>query len=178
MHSIITGYYQPYTIASCDYDTIYSLEDQNPVAFPISLGSTLQMLNTSDFNDSILSTHAFIYPDITKSQILNTPGSPGDYRLRWVELPDDPFNGTAIGAVVLLSRSLENMCSLGAGWGTSKLNMSTFEGGPQNVLSEVGSSPGDLDRVCTVQFCGVTKDTDIISQEYFFLPVFLRAWLP
>lgn len=142
VHSITTGYYQPYTIASCEHDIFYGYEDKTPVAFPPPPGSTTQMLNTSIFNDSILSGHAFVYPNITRSQILDTPGSLNDYRLRWIELPQDPFNGTAIGAAVLLPRDSENttqkvlMCNLGAGWGTSRLNTSSFGGGSTTILSE------------------------------------------
>lgn len=91
------------------------------------------MLNASAFNYSIFPIHAFIYPGITRSQILDTPGLQHDYRSRWIELAQDPFDGTAIRAVVMLPRAPGNttqevlMCKLGAGWGASKLNMSTFE---------------------------------------------------
>ena len=156
VHSITTGYQQPYTLASCEHDTIFGHEDLNPVAFPPPPGSAPQMLNVGDFNDSILfnpdddsgsPSHAFIFAGITRPQILDTPGFLGDYRLKWVELPANPFNGTAIGAVVLLPRGAENttqevlMCNLGAGWGTSKMNTSTFSGESQTVLSEVSLDP-------------------------------------
>lgn len=129
-----TGYYQPYTISSCVHDTFHGHEDENPVAFPTSLGST-QMLDASAFNYSILPIHAFIYPGITRSQILDAPDLQHDYRLKWIELAQDPFNDTAIRAVLMLPRAPGNttqevlMCNLGAGWGASKLNMSTFGGG-------------------------------------------------
>lgn len=74
VHSIINGYYQPYSIASCAHDTFYGYGDRMPVAFPPPPGSTKQMLNTSNFNDSILYIHAFVYLNITRSQILDTPG--------------------------------------------------------------------------------------------------------
>lgn len=99
-----TGYSQPYTIASCVHDTFHGREDENPVAFPPSLGST-QMLNASAFNYSIFPIHAFIYPGITRSQILDTPGLQHDYRLRWIELGQDPFNSTVIKAVLMLPRA-------------------------------------------------------------------------
>lgn len=183
VHSIITGYLQPYTIASCEHDTIFGEGDQNALAFPSPAGVDPQMLNTSSFNDSILSTHAFVYPGITKSQLLNTPGSPSEYRLRWVELPKDPFNGTAIGAVVLLPRSGKNttqgllMCSLGAGWGTSRLNTSTQAGGAQTVLSQVGHKFVDfLGRYpggnSTVRTSPVTEEAVAANQLSFYPPLF------
>ena len=178
VHSITTGYYQPYPAASCEHDTFYGHEDQNPVAFPPPPGSTLKMLNTSDFNNSILSNHAFIYPGITRSHILNTSGFPGDYRLRWIELPGDPFNGTAIGAIVLLPRASENttqevlMCNLGAGWGASKMNTSTFEGGSQTVLSEVGLSPAIVNKGDDGRSAPLTEENAIGDEGYFILPSF------
>ena len=183
VHSITTGYLQPYTIASCDHDTIFGEEDQNVLAFPSPAGVDPQMLNTSNFNDSILSTHAFAYPGITRSQLLNTSGSPSEYRLRWVQLPKDPFNGTAIGAVVLLPRSGKNTtqkiltCSLGAGWGTSRLNTSTQAGGAQTVLSQVGYKFSDfLGRYpggnSTISISPVTEEAVAANQLSFYPPLF------
>ena len=143
VHSIVTGYYQPYTIGTCQPNTFYGYEDQDPVVFPLPPGSNVSMLNTSAFNDSGLPAPGFAYPGITRSQLLRTPGSSNDYRLRWIELPQDPFNGTAIGAVVLLPRADESttqevlVCNLGAGWGMSNVNMSTYGAASQTVLSEV-----------------------------------------
>lgn len=181
VHSINTGYYQPYTIASCVHDNFNGSVDENPVAFPPSLGSTPQMLNASAFNNSILPIHAFIYPGITRSQIQDTPGLLGDYRLRWIELPEDPFNGTAIGAVVLLPRAPDNttqevlMCNLGAGWGASKLNMSTFGGGSQTVNSEINlnaEEPSGKEGDEGSQFAPVAEEITQSQENQFFLPLF------
>lgn len=190
VHSIDADYFQPYTIASCQYDIIYGHEDSNPVAFPIPPGSSLSMLNTSAMKSNLsIGTkvlHAFEYPGIMRSQILETPGSPDEYRLRWVELPQMPFNGTAIGAVILLPRALTNttqevlMCNLGAGWGTSKLNTSTFAGNSQPVLSEVGLAPNTADYTRLLKNPGpinantgtLNQEDLIVNLEYFALPLF------
>ena len=151
VHSIVKDYYQPYTLASCDFDIIRGLIDSEPLAFPPPPGSIVGMLDTTAFNDSILpGGHAFFFPGITKSELSQTPGPADQNLLRWIELPQDPFNGSAIGAVVLLPRSEENstqellMCTVAAGWGESTLNISTFAGSPQAVLSEVGLKPQDI----------------------------------
>ena len=183
VHSITTGYLQPYTTASCENDTIFGEEDQSALAFPSPAGVNPQMLNTSSFNDSILSTHAFVYSGITRSQLLKTPGSPSEYRLRWIELPKDPFNGTAIGAVVLLPRFGKNtaqkilMCGLGAGWGTSRLNTSTQASGAQPVLSQVdlkfahyhGRSP---DGNSSTWASPMTERAVVDTQLFFWPPLF------
>ena len=188
IHSIKADYYQPYTIASCEYDTIHGHEDSNPVVFPIPPGSTYSMLNTSDFGSTLsigtVGYHAFDFLGITRSQILETPGSPDENRLRWVELPQMPFNGTAIGAVVLLPRASTNttqevlMCNLGAGWGTSKLNTSTFAGSAQTVLSEVGLDPNTASYRRLLNNPGqllantgiLNAENLIVNLEYFALP--------
>ena len=156
VHSITQDYYQPYALVSCDHDVINGLDDLRPVGFPLPPGSPPSMLNVSAFDDSILSgypaghsnqsispAHAFVYSGITRSEILGTPGPPNENRLRWVELPKNPFNGTAIGAIILLPTTEDDttqqivVCNLGAGWGTSRLNVSTFAGAPQIVSSGV-----------------------------------------
>ena len=190
VHSIGTGYYQPYTIATCQPDTFNGHEDRGPVAFPLPPGSPTQMLNTSAFNDSILSTPSFVYPEITRSQLLDTPGSSNDYRLKWIELPQDPFNGTAIGAVVLLPRADENatqevlLCNLGAGWGSSKMNTSTYGASSQAVFSEIDINlvPESIIDVNLVPsnfpptLTPLTKDLTLVD-ILFYLPSFPQRQL-
>ena len=149
IHSIENGYYQPYTLASCEFDVIQGPNDQRPVGFPPSPGtwtpnpkyndSILYGINSDGFN---ISRDAVVFAGLTRSDILMTPGPPDETRLRWVELPQDGFNGSTIGAVVLLSRFPDEisqelvMCTVSAGWGTSGLNVSTRLGVPNTVLSE------------------------------------------
>ena len=147
VHAINSGYYQPYTKASCVADVIHSPHDDNPVAFPVPPGVEPNlMLNESRYNDSMLGIHSFVYPGLTRDEILSTPGSIEESRLKWVELPQDLFNGSAIGAVILLSRSVSNLtqelivCNLGAGWGSSLLNTSTYDGGTTFTTSVVDPS--------------------------------------
>ena len=147
VHAINSGYHQPYTVASCGIDVIHSPDDDSPVAFPVPPGVEPNvMLNQSEYNDSILGIHSFVYAGLTRAQILSTPGSIEASRLKWVELPQDPFNGSAIGAVILLPRSISNttqeliVCNLGAGWGSSFINTSTFAGATTFTTSVVDPS--------------------------------------
>ena len=110
------------------------------------------MLNISAFNDSILPgyqtslsnetftpVYSLKFPGISRSKLLDTPGPLYENRLRWIALPNNPFNGTAIGAIVLLPNAQNDtsqqivVCNLGASWGTTNLNFSTFGGLPQIV---------------------------------------------
>lgn len=139
VHSITTDYYQPYTSVVCYYDTIRGPSDTDPVVFPAysSLGlQAVKAIASGNFTRAGLT----VFQSLTKLDIFNTVGGLGEYRLRWVELP---FNDTAIGAVILLPRSPQNstqeilMCSVGAGWGSSKMNISIPSGSATPVRSEV-----------------------------------------
>ena len=181
-HRITADYYQPYTIASCENDVIMGDDDHTSVAFPSPPGTTQQMLNTTTYDDSILTVdalhvHGFEFPALTKRQILNTPGPLDQSRLRWVGLPQDPFNGTAIGAVILLPRSPKNitqeiiMCSVGAGWGSSTLNVSTLPGATGAVLSQVNVDDAAARRMSE----GLSDaESDIVGNlgGYFLLPYY------
>lgn len=153
------------------------------------------MLNVSAFNDSILAghltspynktlspTHAFEFPGITRSELLDTPGPPNENRLRWVDLPQNPFNGTAIGAVVLLPSAQGDttqqiiVCNLGAGWGTSRMNTSNSTGAPQQMLSEVGVNPKavypDHNNVSASSGTPSSESLALGANAYFNLPTF------
>lgn len=184
IHSITTDYYQPYTLVFCGYDTIQGLGDERPVAFPVLLGSDAQLLETAPFDNSTLSVHGFDFYGLSRSQILDTPGPLSENRLRWVELPQDPFNGTAIGAVVLLPHSSKNtsqeilVCSIGAGWGASTLNTSSSGGSARPVQSEItlkdigALEPGEL---CPSRDGGDSKaenDAQYYADGAFELPIF------
>ena len=193
VHSITQDYYQPYTLASCLPDVINGSNDQRPVGFPPPPGSDPSMLNVSAFNDSILSghilspynqtlvpSHSFEFLGITRSEILATPGPLHENRLRWVALPKTPFNGTAIGAIVLLPNVQNDtsqqmiVCNLAAGWGTSNLNTSTFAGAPQTVLSDVS-----IKGVATGSESGFNIPTAesiaLAADVYFFLPSYPQS---
>ena len=147
VHAISSGYYQPYTSALCATDVIRSPHDDSAVAFPFPPGvQPDMMLGQYEYNDSILGIPSFLYAGLTRDQILSTAGSIEESRLKWVELPQDPFNGSAIGAVILLPRSVSNytqeliVCNLGAGWGSSFINTSTFDSDMTFMTSVVDPS--------------------------------------
>ena len=192
VHSITQDYYQPFVLVSCQPDVIYSLDDQRPVGFPLPPGTAPSMLNQSAYNDSLLlgyptspwnhslrPSYAIEYPGITRSEILRTPGPPDKNRLRWVELPKDPFNGTSIGAIALLPKTEGDLaqqmivCNLGAGWGTSALNLSTYIGSPQVVLNHIElnfpKESSDPDRELGVP---VAEGLSLNQDVYFSYPIF------
>ncbi|KAI4177618.1 MAG: hypothetical protein LQ346_007626 [Caloplaca aetnensis] len=129
VQSIVADNYQPYTLASCGTDVIEDATDDRPVPFPIPPGSSPEMLSNSKVTDSMLPMLAIVHPSLTRSDILKTPGSKSEYRVKWVELPQDPFKGSAIGAVILQPTMNDTqgilLCNVAAGWGSSSMNMSS-----------------------------------------------------
>ncbi|KAL8711693.1 MAG: hypothetical protein Q9220_003864 [cf. Caloplaca sp. 1 TL-2023] len=127
--SIVANNFQPYTLASCGADMVGDETDDRPVAFPIPPGSSPEMLSQANISDQMLQMFAIIHPGVSRSDILKTPGSKSDYRVKWVELPEDPFNGSSIGAVILQPTTNQSqgilLCNIAAGWGSSSMNMSS-----------------------------------------------------
>ena len=142
--AINNGYYQPYTVASCIPDVIRGPQDDSAISFPLPQGFKANpMMNPVE---SLLNISSIVYSGITKHQIFGSNGSLQESRLQWVELPQDTFNGSAIGAVVSLPRSIANstqellVCTLGAGWGSSTINTSSFAGGTTFTTSSLDFS--------------------------------------
>ena len=129
VQTIVEDNYQPYTLASCGADIIHDETDDRPVAFPIPPGSSLEMLRGANTTDSILQMLAIVHPHLKRSDLLQTPGAKSEYRIKWVQLPENPFNGSAIGAVILQPTANATqgilLCNIAAGWGSSSMNMSS-----------------------------------------------------
>ncbi|KAI4193729.1 MAG: hypothetical protein LQ350_008192 [Teloschistes chrysophthalmus] len=140
VHRIEGDYYQPYTIGSCANDTIKGVNDERPLAFPVPPGVSPDYVPLQTLDNSLLEYPAFPLFNVTRAEILDTAGPSWENRLLWIELPQDPFNGSAIGALALLPVQDPRVqkivvCTLGAGWGQSTLNTSTRLLGSSSVQS-------------------------------------------
>ena len=99
---------------------------------------------------------AISYTDISRAEIVSTTGSLSRYRLRWVQLPQESFNGSSIGAIILLPQSSSNssfpikwpqnivLCNIAAGWGTTTLQMHTSGGSTSSITSKITSNESIL----------------------------------
>lgn len=128
-HRIATNYSQPYSTAVCTPDHIKNKSDSRQLAFPV-LPFTNQ--SSSATRNQPYGTHGksvdvIEHPNYSYHQLLDTPGDVQDLRLNWIELPGDLFNGSSLGAAVLLPpERTENgfnllLCNLAAGWSLSSL---------------------------------------------------------
>ena len=139
LHMIKTGYYQPYSMASCILDSVQGPDDQRPIAFPINpaIDYAWESSDLKLVNSSVSGIPAIEYKSLTRAALLGLPGRRSQNRVEWVELPEIPFHGTSIGAIILLSRIPSDeilgkqgqdivVCNIGAGWGSSSISTNSF----------------------------------------------------
>lgn len=177
IHILSGQNYQPFSLGTCQPDTIRNDTDARPLAFPL-----LYLANdpaTSNANISLESNStvpAITYAGISRAEVLGFPGNSSQFRLQWVELPQPQFNGSSIGAIILLPRPASNitasqdilLCNIAAGWGTTTLQMEQFAGGAGSVSSRVSypSVPGSS-AVIEGPISPTTEDTnDLVNWNY------------
>ena len=153
IHTLSGESYQPLSEAVCTPDIIRDGNDSRPVAFPL----LYSVNDPSNWNANItlsdnFSVPAILYSDISRAEIVSTAGSLSQYRLRWVQLPQDSFNGSSIGAIILLPQSPSNsssptrfpqnivLCNVAAGWGTTTLQMHSSGGSTSSITSQITSN--------------------------------------
>ena len=146
IHTLTGDNYQPFSLGACVPDSIRNDTDTRPLALPV-----LQEANdptTASVNVTLQNGHvrkAIVLPGLSRADIMSIPGNSSQYRLQWVELPQPHFNGSSIGAIVMLPRAVSNLtapqdivlCNFAAGWGTTTLQMQQFAGGVGSVSGQV-----------------------------------------
>ena len=147
-HTVATNYSQPYTSVVCAPDSIEDTPSSEQLAFPILLNANPLNLATGNLTYqrcSLTGTcQTIAHPSILRRDVFQYPGPTSEYRIRWIELPQDLFEGSSIGAVIYRPRDAKNntqdvlLCNLSAGWGISELSLQTFAGGMGAVTSKGG----------------------------------------
>lgn len=146
IHTLTGDSYQPFSLGVCVPDSIWNDTDTRPLALPL-----LQDANdpaTANANITLQNGHvrlAIVLPGLSRADIMSDQANTSQYRLQWVELPQPRFNGSSIGAIVMLPRSVSNLtapqdivlCNFAAGWGTSTLQMQQFAAGVSSISSRV-----------------------------------------
>lgn len=177
IHTITHDYFQPYTSSFCAPDTIEGKSDNRPLIFPTLLGANdiSQSDTTIEYRGfkGLESVPAITMPGTSRSLVLDTPGLVSNYRLRWIELNGSQFNGSAIGAVMLLPNSADNQsqpilsCNLAAGWGLSRLSTQV----PGMVTSSTAVFPGKKYAYIPIESSNVPakeiNDAVIFQYPYF-----------
>lgn len=134
-HKIASNYSQPYSSAVCFPDQFMVDSGFNHVAFPMlpfanrpnAATRDRAWNNTGNLRAPAEVSQVIEHPDYFYSQLLDPMDDIQAYRTRWIELPGDVFNGSSIGAAILLPRSEQDpvqevvLCNIAAGWGRSSL---------------------------------------------------------
>ncbi|KAG6994206.1 hypothetical protein G7Y79_00046g082570 [Physcia stellaris] len=143
-HTIENDYMQPSVDSLCKPDVIDGMDDDRPLIFPLLLSqnnvsySDTTMDNSFHRNASARSIPSITKPGMPRSEVLNTPGSMSEFRLRWIDLSEDRFQGSSIGAAILLPRSIEDhsqlilTCHIAAGWSNSSIWTTRSMGSPSS----------------------------------------------
>ena len=144
-HTITSNYSQPYSTVVCMPVSIKDTSAPGPLTFPmLPNANSLKLANgnlTIEACSRTVICHTIAHPSISWHDILEYPGSTKEYRMRWIELPQDHFAGSSIGAVIYRPRNEGNktqevlMCNISAAWGMSELSVQTFYGGTSPVSS-------------------------------------------
>ncbi|MCJ1464150.1 hypothetical protein MMC07_002763 [Pseudocyphellaria aurata] len=113
------NYYQPYTTASCVADSVQDGSDQRLLRFP-------RLSDTAPEPERGQET--FPVPGLTKGQsVYAIPGNISQFRVDWVDLPQEVFRTRLPGAIIVHPRSSSSLsynittCTLNAGWGSSSI---------------------------------------------------------
>ena len=118
-HSIDRGFYSAKTAVRCLTDTIENENDTSPLQFP-HLFRTVNEYHDPGKTISVANA--------SKTNLYSMPGNISDFRLTWMNLPDELTGGLISGAVLLhprdrMTNSSQDIatCALAAGWGTSAI---------------------------------------------------------
>lgn len=111
------NYYQPYVAASCIFDVVENSSDEAPLQFRRILEKD---------SDRKESQEIISIPGLTKGQIINdTSGDNSNFRVHWIDLPQDVFGTGIPGAVIVNPRGPKGppyyiyQCTSDVGWGSS-----------------------------------------------------------
>ena len=163
-HKITSNYSQPYSTVVCMSVSINNTSTSEPLTFPVLPNANSFKLANGNLtfmscsNPVICQTIA--HPSISWHDNLKDPGPTNEYRMRWVELPQDHFEGSSIGAVIYKPRNESNetqevlVCNISAAWGVSELSIQTFDGGATAVSSKDAVSYKE-DKPKSIKLVGV-----------------------
>ena len=146
-HSIAKNYSQPYSTAVCVPGPKGNVSYSEHVALPILVNSNPPELANGNLTyQGHASKHVadtIEHPDFFYHQLLDAPGSINEYRLRWIELPEDLFSGSSIGAAILLPGTQGQpqpdllLCNVAVGWGPASITVETRDGGLGSVTGRM-----------------------------------------
>lgn len=184
IHTVATNYSQPYSSVVCLSDRIIDNLSSERLAFPLLVNANSPRLATGNMTFQSCShretCQTIAHPSILRRDVFEYVGSRAKYRIRWIELPQDLFEGSSIGAIIYLPRDARNngqnllLCNMSAGWGMSELSLQTVGGGINAVSSKIARYT-DESKAPSIKLTNTpasqTKDfgpTDVLYELPFF----------
>ena len=146
IHTLTGDNYQPFSLGLCLPDSIRNTTDTRPLALPLlPRANDPAIANANITLENGQETPAIALPGLSRANIRSNPRKSSQYQLQWVDLPQPQFNGSSIGAIIMLPRNVSDstapqdiiLCNLAAGWGTTTLQMQQFAGGVGSVSSQI-----------------------------------------
>ncbi|KAL8670024.1 MAG: hypothetical protein Q9168_005411 [Polycauliona sp. 1 TL-2023] len=130
--SITSNYSQANSIVQCDTFDLLTTSASDYVALPFLPALNPESAISGHFKNSDGSRHAYIeLPNLIYSDLFEGSRESSQYRVQWIELPENLFNGSSIGAAISLPNNSKNMifCNIAAGWTSSSLALELRDGG-------------------------------------------------
>ena len=133
IHTLNGDSFQGFTAGSCVSKAYQNTTDTTPILFPflylVNNPATRIVNRTTSDNH----TYSFIpHPGLSPANVFKSARHPFEYQLQWVDLPQPLFNGSSLGAVIILPQVVDStsdsdgaqiltVCNLAAGWGSTAL---------------------------------------------------------
>ena len=173
--------FQGFSSGTCVPDFIFNRTDNRPLALPL-----LYYANDPNSADSNITTENFTvpaitHPSLTRDQILGNALDESQYYIQWIATPQERFNGSSIGAAILLPHTWNSsreqswpqimiVCNLAAAWGTTSLQMDVGQkgNGDAEVSSKINDQ-SDWDRkqsMATPTLVASESETDWVNWDY------------
>ena len=129
IHTLSGDSFQGFSVGNCFAEAIRNKRNNDSIAFPFLNNANNPATPTINMttSDKHYTFSAIVHPSLSRADVLNNTRHPFQYQLQWVELPQPPFNGSSIGAVIVPPHAVDDgpqdliMCNLAAGWGTVAL---------------------------------------------------------
>ena len=135
---------QGFTAGTCVPEMVFNRTDNRPLALPFLYYANARPDSNITFENFTMP--AIVHPNITRDQVLGVSNNESQYFIQWIQLPQKKFNGSSIGAAILLpetqySSQEQNgpqimiLCNFAAGWGRTSLQKNIAENANDDRVS-------------------------------------------
>lgn len=173
-HNLNGDSLQGFSAGTCMPDLVLNSTDDSALALPILSNANDPTLADSTITFENITVPAITHPDLTRGQILRDASNASQYFIQWIQLPQARFNGSSIGAAILLQQTQDSpkvmvLCNLAAGWGTTSVHMNIAQNNNDDRVSSKVSNPRDWNQAskASVLFDLASEDgTDVVYWDF------------